>query len=1287
MDEEVRFVMNGLVFEQSEDVLQARLAFLRVGEDTRSAEFTAYRAAKRRYDDVLTVAGFPIEKLVLRTVVLQEHNVLARLQNRFEELTNYHRWCADRLTRAQGINQALRSYDRLVSFGSYLLPADPEKTKGEEFSIFMGAGLEGGTYVQYPVINDVMQNILQRAELGTGVRYASLQGRNHTGWVAQRTASLPVDVEFWNKKGYPGFVILNTDRSDSYEDFGSPVGLPYMRDLSSIKESLNIAGRTVLALAYGDGGFTKPEKSQDLKTYSGHVYVGGVGSSMVPNYPLAHALLGHRISDRQFTETGIGYSRFFFHFADPYGRYDLRFVAAEFAGDMGAGYEPDAVAFDEDGMISLMKDQGDLGQNIYKSMGLRERNNVNIVLFRASPVTILDMINPQSLNAYSSVQCLTRAGLTPIGKFNVYKGAGSFTVFMEPDQYFYVTLKAGAPDNELVQDTRAFMLGLDPSYEPDPEKEIDGPGYLPADSPLLLDIPLHVASSMLSVNQKRLLLQKKHGMADERTQTFHQRSEDLLAESLEEGLPKHAEILKQRDAATYATLNHPVLRESIFEAVVGILWYLGLLVPFVFFFEKLAFGFADIRKQLLAQSIIFLVVFLLLRVLHPAFEMINSSLMILLGFVIMLISGGITVLFSGKFEENLEALKARRGQVSAAEVNTLGVMGTAFALGLSNMHRRIVRTGLTCATLVLITFAMICFTSVQNNLVDSRTAIGRAGYQGILVKREQLAPISVEELFALRTRYDHRFRVCPRTMLVGQQGWDRINRNPVLEILFEPASGQAQKLPLSSLLTFSEDEPLQEDIEMVTQTPWFTKEMVKAAGDVIPVLIPDTLAQALGIRPEMVESGTTMARINGKQVRVHGIFRASSLGQLRDLDGRDVLPFDVEAKTTIQQVGNSVLAEDTDPRMSADRIVIAPDGFAVTAEWAEKRLASICVRMPNLKYSDAKDNIDQYLEQSGQTTFYGLDGVAYHGRTTREVTFAGMLEMIIPLIIAALTVLNTMRGSVYERRDEIFVYNAVGIAPRYIFGMFFSEAFVYAVVGSVLGYILSQGVGRVLTIIGWTGGINMTFTSINTIYASLAIMAAVFFSTFFPARSAMEIAAPAEESGWTLPDPEGDWMTFDLPFTFGVRDRIAVLAFFGRHFVDHGEGSAGKFFAAEPKAVISEKLDTEGGGGYTPQLATTIWLKPFDLGVSQQLTIAMPTSLETREYIAQITLRRLSGTRESWMRLNHGFVTLIRQQFLYWRAVSSEDRAGLFTEARELLEQGVPADGMLAEADRSGGAA
>jgi len=323
--------------------------------------------------------------------------------------------------------------------------------------------------------------------------------------------------------------------------------------------------------------------------------------------------------------------------------------------------------------------------------------------------------------------------------------------------------------------------------------------------------------------------------------------------------------------------------------------------------------------------------------------------------------------------------------------------------------------------------------------------------------------------------------------------------------------------------------------------------------------------------------------------------------------------------------------------------------------------------MPALSYKQARAEIDRYLEQSGQETYFGLDGVAYFGKIARESSFAGLVEIVIPLIIAAMTVLNTMRGSVYERRNEIFVYNAVGIAPRYIFGMFISEAVVYAVVGSVLGYLLSQGTGRVLTLAGWTGGLNMSFTSITTIYASLAIMVAVFISTYFPARSAMEIAAPAEESGWKLPEPEGDRMAFSLPFTFDFKDRVAVLAFFHRYLADHGEGSSGKFFAGPPHTGVGAATDPLAGDAYIPEIRCTIWLKPFDLGVSQELVIALPTDAETREFIARIEIIRLSGTRESWVRLNPPFVAQLRQNFLYWCAVSIEERARLFEESRQLL--------------------
>ncbi len=1270
-DTQVRYVLNTVVFELSETLLQRRVDFLATGENANSPEFKAYQEIKREYDLALANVGYPLVKLVIEKAdFISHYDIAARCRARFTELDRYHTEEADRLEKALALNTLLAQYDRIVVTGSYLTPADPEKVETDLFSFAMGNDVEWLGYVQAPVFNDVIQTVVQRMDMPEGIRYEGLRNQGHNSWAGQKTQYLTLDARLWNTKGYPAAVFMNTDRLSAYGLYGAPVELPYMRDLDTIATSLRAFGRTALSLVLGNGTFEKPAKVL-LSSYGGNVYVANVGGSMVPNYPLQNALVGNKGNTGDFERPG--YYRYAFFPTNPYGEYNMPLSSVYFAPPSGLGYSPEAAGFGRSGEIALIKDEGIGGQAIYKSMNLpmEAAENVNIVVFRASPVSILDLINPQSLSSFTGIDFITRDGLAKLDKFNIFFGInGIATGFLPPDQPFFVTLKAGSAENDLVQTTRAFILNNTANNDSaNEQREIDGLGFLPFKTNFILDIPLRIARSMQAVNGKRLALQNRYNMADERVQVFHQRSLEMLQESQLPGKSQHASELEQRDAATYAILNHPVLRQSISEAIVGILWYLGLLVPFVFFFEKLAFGFPDIRKQLAAQAVIFLVVFLLLRLLHPAFQMIRSSLMILLGFVIMLISGGITVLFSGKFQENLEELRARRGQVTAAEVNTLGVMGTAFALGLNNMHRRIVRTGLTCATLVLITFAMICFTSVQSDVVSTSTAIGKAPYQGLLIKREKMIPIASSELFALQTKYAHRFTVAPRYMLVGVQEWTRISYNPEIEVVYESkAEGISRKIPASSVLTFDTDEPLQSKLEFLAGKGWFTEAQIKDTENPPPVMISDAFAELLGVRPEMVETGEVEIVINGKPVVIHGIFKAESLAQLNDLDGRNLLPFDIEAMRTIQKSGWSVLAEETDPRLGAERMILAPTGFSIVANHAENRLISVAVVTPNLGYKDARSEINQYLEQSGQTTYYGLDQVAYRGKRAREKSFAGLIELLIPLIIAAMTVLNTMRGSVYERRDEIFVYNAVGIAPRYIFAMFFSEAFVYAVVGSVLGYILSQGTGRILTLAGWTGGLNMTFTSINTIYASFTIMVAVFISTLFPARSAMEIAAPAEESGWDLPEPEGDDMHFALPFTFDYRGRIAVLAFFERYFSDHGEGSAGRFFASVPEFSIAEQTDPLENDGYIPLLSTTVWLKPFDLGVSQQITIAMPVDEETGEYIARITLSRLSGSREAWLRLNYTFVSLLRKHFLFWRAVTPEERNTMFEEARAAIE-------------------
>jgi len=604
----------------------------------------------------------------------------------------------------------------------------------------------------------------------------------------------------------------------------------------------------------------------------------------------------------------------------------------------------------------------------------------------------------------------------------------------------------------------------------------------------------------------------------------------------------------------------------------------------------------------------------------------------------------------------------------------MGVMGSAFMLGLNNMHRRKMRTGLTSATLILLTFVMISFTSVQNDLVEENTAIGKAPYQGMLIKRETFLPISAGEVVAFRNKYGEKYDVCERNMWVGEEEWRDLKRyNPELTATFE-IDGKRRTADFESILQLQSNDPLRSHISFVSSRRWFTPEQDVDGSEICPALIPAQIAEQLNITPEMVNDGPVRVIINSRPFMVQGIFDATSLNNLRDLDGLDILPFDIEnmaqvVKPKHNQLRNVIIAEDTDPRINARNIVITPVRKVFkNIPHASERTVSVVVSMPGESYKEAKEVITGFMEQTGEPIYYGLDGVAYRGRRTRGMSMAGLIDLIIPLLIAGLTVLNTMRGSVYERRGEIFVYNAVGIAPRYVFFMFIAEAFVYAVVGAVLGYLLSQGTGRVLTILDLTGGLNMTYTSVATIYASLTIVAAVFISTYFPAKSAMEISAPAEESGWRLPEPDEDDLAFDLPFNFGVRGRIAVLEFFDRYLQDNGEGSSGRFFAGVPAISVVHEADEGGEEIYIPQISAPIWLKPFDLGVSQQMTITMPTDPQTDLFKARITLRRLSGTREAWMRLNTGFVALVRRHFLHWRAVSPQEQKNMFEDSRQKLQ-------------------
>ena len=1285
-NEQILYVLNGLVLELSEPALQAKIDFESRGADIAGADFKTYQTAKSEYETVMAAAGLPLDRIVKeKQAFLSRYGVEDRWRKRFGELSVHHEREARRLAQDQLLIERLGAYREKMFIHPYLAPDRDSSAAGEELTFLSGSDVD----TQPKTFSELLTWAKQKRGFDNDQLVIHPYDRNHDAnnrSFINGTPQLFIGA-FGESAGYAFFAPINRNRGPSYVRYAYPVTLPYMTNLHTLTYSLEATGETVLTLAMGTGAgkFSGRTARFGLEAapvnLGGRVLVANVGQSMVPNFPLAGALItGAR---EPYLPIRPGFFQHPFYFADPYGRYDVPYHIFNFSL-MHTPYSPVAAGFGEDGIIRFMKDEGPSGQRLFKSTGISSWvkeifQNVTIVTFRAGPFTLLDLMNPQTMREYSGVELIDRQGLAPMEKFCKFPMAGVqegiHTTFVPPDEVVFVKLLSGTPDNEFANETRTFLLNVSADFRADPEREIDGRGFVVRDHPLVRNAPADAARSMAMVNEKRLDLQQRHHMSDDRTAIYHDKSLELIGVAESGALSFTESARKARESITYSILNHPVLRRSIFEAVLGILWYLGLLVPFVFFFEKLVFGFTDIRKQLLAQGAVFIIVFILLNILHPAFAMVRSSLMILLGFVIMLISGGVTLMSSGKFHENLEELRKKSGKVTAADVNTMSAIGSAFMLGLNNMHRRKLRTGLTCATLVLMTFVMICFTSVQSDLVDRQITLGKAKYQGFLIKKERFRSMTDGEVFALNQEYGHVHDVCPRVFLIGGIDQDNYYRNPRIDGVVNTRQGVTRSTVFASALTFNDRDPVQHAIDFTTKKTWFSKSDCVPSDNPPPVMISSSAAENLGISPEDVEAGRAEIIIASQPCRIIALFDADSLDALSDLDGQSLLPFDIDSMDSITSDATTwqVLADEDSPRISARDVVIFPHGRdpdSLQDMYSRKVTASTAVAMPGLPYPEARNEIEAYMERSARSVFYGLDGMAYLGKRTRETSLGGLLDMLIPLIIAAMVVLNTIRGSVYERKDEIYVYNAVGIAPRYVFFMFFAEAIVYSVVGAVLGYLLSQGVGRILTELDMTGGMNMTFTSISTIYASLAIAAATFISTIFPALTAMEIATPAEDAGWKVPEPDGDSLRFDLPFTFTHHDRIAVLAFFHRYLGDHGEGSSGRFYAGPPVTGIADRLDPLADQAYIPQIKTTIWLKPFDLSVSQEMIISLPTDRETGEYIAHIELVRLSGTKESWMRLNQGFLAQIRKHFLHWRAVSDQDREEMFAEARELLEQG-----------------
>ena len=779
-----------------------------------------------------------------------------------------------------------------------------------------------------------------------------------------------------------------------------------------------------------------------------------------------------------------------------------------------------------------------------------------------------------------------------------------------------------------------------------------------ARSGAIYDTALHVAEDMWRLDDFRMQRLAKYRIlsmtGDEGVSGLHNRAREAIDKALKAKSEKDWEKFDaySREAWGLESRAYPDVQKMAMDVVQGVLFYLALLLPFSFFAERLLFGYYDLKRQLTVATIIFLAIFLLFSKIHPAFEITMNPVIVLLAFVMLALSVIVIALISGKFEEQIKAMNQSVSGVHKADIGRVSVAMAAFSLGISNMRRRLTRTLLTCTTLVLLTFTVLSFTSVVQtmrfNQVPAPSDRGPR-YNGIMIRTAMWDPLQEPAYRLLADEFSRDHAVAPRAWFFGTQLGEqsfltlkRADRQYDAKALCGYSPSEAKLTRLSdALLTDEKGKPLGR---------WFQE------GDVYTVLLPDAMASALRIDPADV--GKAKIIYSGVQYTVIGILDSQKLKEIADLDNEILTPVDFIAmnKTNKGGGGNDQGFKEY-THLEPDMVFYIPYQTAVNLG-AEIRSIGIDFGDPKM----VMDRLNPLMHRLGLNLYAGrIDkpnaavpserGTIDRYSSIASTSSKGMEMVFFPILIASLIVLNTMLGSVYERVKEIHIFSSIGLAPSHIGMLFIAESLVYAIFGSVAGYLLGQATSKLLVFTGWLPDLYLNFSSVSAVLTTLIVVGVVLLSTIYPARKAAEVATPSSDRNWRIPDPDNDDWRVPLPFAVTGDQASGLNAFLGEWFQAYEEYSIGDFVT---QGVVREEFTYNESKAYRIRCMT--WLAPFDLGVSQKVAIeTLPTDTQDVFEIV-LLIHRESGDITNWKRVNRRFLNTLRKQFLIWRTLKHADR-------------------------------
>ena len=926
------------------------------------------------------------------------------------------------------------------------------------------------------------------------------------------------------------------------------------------------------------------------------------------------------------------------------------------------------------------------------------RTDLRLNFFQSANTTVFDLVDPLRLSLISGTSALraeansaVRAGeeKTFVGKrITGTSYAEPMAVFFtKPERKLKFLLSSPGGENTGV----LLNIPVDPADKKAAARQEDakemflGTGFsTPGRENFIYNSAYRIARDMHLLDYHRLYNLEKTAISKKNLWDLHEQAQTDLAAAEEAREKRQYDEFYRRSRMAWSqeARVYPEARGTAHDVVRGVIFYFALLLPFVIFIERLLLNYVDIRKKLAAIAILFTISYLVLRLVHPAFRLSKTPIIILDGFFMLVASGWTIGYLILKFQTVMGNIRQHIDTIHRADVARASAAMAAFILGISNMRKRKMRTMLTALTLILLTFTILSFTSFET--MPARmlqyASEKKAPYNGLLLRSLAWSPLSEFETYDVVNHFT------TAGFTAAERSWF-VSRDKTVELKLEisrPGDTEGQAIA-SAMLGLSPSEKHFSGVDrFISQGEWLNADHEDWP---FVCILPEGMMESL--RVESGDTGKAKINILGRSLTVVGAVNSRELFAYEDLDGEPITPVDfVEQQFKEQQQGggagpaftatgeqtaeNFIAAQRAEEEegqyihMDPDRILVIPNELCLRLGGTFRSIAAGPGATETGTLTRAfRPALNEFAGRVNLPLYAGINNYIHRLATRASLSMGGLQGLIVPILIAALIVFNTMLGAVYERMDEIQVYASVGLAPIHIGALFLAESSVFAVVGAMMGYLLGQLVSFGLIHVPWLmEGISLNYSSVSAVWSALLVMVVVLASTAWPARMAGKLSVPDETRKMTIEPPTSDVWEILFPFTVSSKEALGVMSYLREYFESNDEDSVGAFTADNIQFFREE--DDKGRENIV--LEADVWVAPLDMGISQRVRIAsVPDEEEPEITYLYFTITRKSGEFATWHRMNRGFLKDLRKQLLIWRLVTPEEKKRLAEEAQELL--------------------